>query len=900
MKIDKAGGVLLATTGRRSGGPFLATFAMVVGFAANGAAAQSVAWEARWDGGLVDSSAYSSDIVVGPSGNVYVAGSILNGVAGDLLTVAWNSAGNLLWYRLKDGLRNSNETAAAVSVGDDGHVFVAGTSQGSSGQRMLLVVYDAGGNELWARTHQDPLYRGIRAVGLAVGADGRVVVVGELGSGSLKTTSLIAYDSDGNQLWERELDLAPSSGTVAFGPTGVLAVAGSSNNFSYDDFLTVAFDGEGNQLWARTRDGSDSRDDTPRALVVDGNGRFVVTGISESAASDLDVMTVVYDETGSEVWATTKGGPDDQQPWSIAADTVGNVFVVGTSEVANDNHSLTFSYDETGQERWAVTRVDGAGEESETRDVTVTTAGDVAITGTLYGPTTGTRALVVTYDGESGSEAWTRIRTPPPGFREQSWTISSGPAGSTYAFGNTQTDFLSDFLTVAYASNGDELWAREEPMIPAADVPGSVPGFGGRGALATGYDGRVYVTGSTFDGRSIGFMTVAYSAFGDELWEARKSTPNSYWSPAAIAVDPAIGNVYVTGRSSSISGYDFLTVAYDRNGTEIWSRTRQGAGHANDYACCIAVSAEGLIVVTGESQTGSGSGPPDLLTVAYESDGNEVWSDEWSPGPNIVARPNSLTVGTTGLIFVGGDSIDNAPMDFLTVAYDASGSRLWSRVRDGGAGVSDYIMATAPTPLGGVATTGATDTNGTTDILTVVYDADGTELWSAIADSLGSGMEGGAAIAVDGTGQVVVTGASYKPDWSDPDFMTVAYGSSGEPLWSRERGGVSGGEDLAHALTIGSHGKIFVTGESGNGANADFLTVAYSPGGYELFEHRYDSGGEDQAYLAVAGPDGSAFVGGVSYGAGQDFFLQKILDESGLFADGFESGDTDSWTAVSP
>ena len=42
---------------------------------------------------------------------------------------------------------------------------------------LLTVAYDAAGNELWARTYRNPAYWSTRAQGLAVGADGHVVVL---------------------------------------------------------------------------------------------------------------------------------------------------------------------------------------------------------------------------------------------------------------------------------------------------------------------------------------------------------------------------------------------------------------------------------------------------------------------------------------------------------------------------------------------------------------------------------------------------------------------------------------------------------------------------------------------------------------------------------------------------
>ena len=431
------------------------------------------------------------------------------------------------------------------------------------------------------------------------------------------------------------------------------------------------------------------------------------------------------------------------------------------------------------------------------------------------------------------------------------------------------------------------------------DVPGSAPDSRGRGAIATGYDGRVYLTGRSFDGTTSDFLTVAYDALGHKLWQARKSNPNDFSASAvAIAVDAAMGNVYVTGSSRGPGGIDYLTVAYDRTGAELWSRTRQGASQGDQYACCIAVNADGLVLVTGYSNPGLNFDYPDILTVAYEPSGNEAWSDEWGPSLSSADFAASLAIGTTGIVYVGGSTTASGQSDTLTVAYDASGNRLWSASRDGGLGLGDHLLALAPTPDGGVAATGYTDPYVNENILTVVYGPDGIERWAAIADSVAGGWDMGAAIAVDAAGRTFVTGRSYKPGHLDPDFITVAYDSAGGLLWSRERGGVAGGEDFAGTLAVSSQGTLFVTGSSENGANTDFLTVAYSPGGYELFEHRYDGGGDDLGYLAVAGPDGSVFIGGVSDGADRDFFVYQLFDDSGLFADGFGSGDTAAWSST--
>jgi len=877
--------------------------ALAAGVATTPAAAQSLGWQARWDGGLVDAAAQGRDIAEGSNGNIYATGGIWNGTRRDLLTLAWNPAGELLWYHVKDGLNDSNDEPAHLIVDGEGHVIVVGTATRSTASWILTVAYDAAGNELWSRTNKNPAYRWNVAQGVAVDADGRVVVVGAISNGTTRWTSLVAYDSTGDLLWERQRDLAPESGSVAMAPTGVLAVAGKSNGYPYD-FLTVAFDPGGEELWARSRDAGENRNDSAYAVVVDASGRFVVTGIAETAASGNDILTVAYDGAGNELWAAIRSGSGPQEARLIAADASGNVFVAGAPSSGFPNSALLIvSYDSGGLERWAVTVPDAVGESSTANDMTVSADGNVVVTGTRLGVILNDfRALTLKISGATGAELWTRIRTPAPGQRDYVFGVAPGATGSLFVIGSSVAESLSDdVLAIAYDSSGEELWVRDEPEVPADDVPGSISDSRGRGAIATGYDGRVYVTGTSFDGKTLDYMTVAYAASGYKIWEARKSNPNGFQAfPAAIAVDPATGNVYVTGTTRGSDGSGYLTVAYDRSGAEIWSRTRQGEAHGSDSACCIAVTPDGLILVTGSSDTNA-TYTPGMLTVAYERGGNEVWSDEWGPGLFRAAFTTSLTVGTTGTVYVGGSIYDQGgPAGTLTLAYDALGSRLWWASHNADDEVPDFILALAPTPDGGVAATGYTDPYVNANILTLMYGPDGTERWVAVADGAASGWDAATAITVDAAGQAFVTGSTYKPDSSDPDFITLAYDASGGLLWSQERGGIAGNEDFAGTLALGSHGTLFVTGSSNNGMNLDFLTVAYSPGGYELFEHRYDGGGDDRGYLAIAGPDGSAFIGGVSDGADRDFFVYQLFDDTGLFVDGFVSGDTAAWSATAP
>lgn len=104
-----------------------------------------------------------------------------------------------------------------------------------------------------------------------------------------------------------------------------------------------------------------------------------------------------------------------------------------------------------------------------------------------------------------------------------------------------------DYATVGYnAVTGATLWERRYDG-PAGDNAAK--------AVAVSLDGStVYVTGeSKGPGTDMDYATVAYNAAtGAPRWASRYNAPgNLDDDPAAVAVSPATGNVFVTGNTTS-------------------------------------------------------------------------------------------------------------------------------------------------------------------------------------------------------------------------------------------------------------------------------------------------------------------------------------------------------------
>src|SRR5438552_4064717 len=72
------------------------------------------------------------------------------------------------------------------------------------------------------------------------------------------------------------------------------------------------------------------------------------------------------------------------------------------------------------------------------------------------------------------------------------------------------------------------------------------------------------------------------------------------------------------------------------------------------------------------------------------------------------------------------------------------------------------------------------------------------------------------------------------------DFATVKYDANGKQLWAVQYHGPGAGYDFAHAIAVDGAGNVYVTGASvGVASNLDYATIKYSPAGRQLWAARY-------------------------------------------------------------
>jgi Fibronectin type III domain len=371
-------------------------------------------------------------------------------------------------------------------------------------------------------------------------------------------------------------------------------------------------------------------------------------------------------------------------------------------------------------------------------------------------------------------------------------------------------------------------------------------------------------------------------------------------------------------------------------GAHLWSK-RIG-GHGEDSGSAVAVDSDGDVLLTGtvgpNVDFGGGELPSlsgiDIFVAKYSGvDGSYRWarrfgstSDDVSsyaiavdPWGDVVITGQFL--GTVD--FGGGPLTSTGGWDIFVAKYSGvDGSPLWAR-RLGNA-LDNSGLGVAVDGLGNVVVTGyfygvadfggpaPLTSAGDRDIFLAKYRAaDGAYLW---AKQIGSAaFDHGNAVAVDSADNILLTGSfvgtlnfggpgSLSTPTAINDVFVAKYTSSGAYLWAQRFGGTNG--DWGTALAVDGSDNVVVTGafqgtvDFGNGpltsaGSFEIFVLKLPPtGGTPLWSRRFGSTGDERSLALAAGPDGSVavtgyFPGTVNFGDGpltsagsSDIFLLRI------------------------
>jgi hypothetical protein len=381
---------------------------------------------------------------------------------------------------------------------------------------------------------------------------------------------------------------------------------------------------------------------------------------------------------------------------------------------------------------------------------------------------------------------------------------------------------------------------------------------------------------------------------------------------SSIAIDGS-GNAYVTGVTYS-TNYDITAGAFQTNyggggdvfvtklnstGTALIYSTYIG-GSGNDVGYSIAIDGSGNAYITGHTTSTN----YDITAGAFQT----TYGGGGGYGDVFVTKLNSTGTALLYSTYIGGDKSDRGN----AIAIDGSGNAYITGITAS----ADYDITSGvfQTTYGG----------GTYDVFVTKLNSTGTAL--LYSTYIGGNDEDLAyAIAIDGSGNAYITGASKSTDYDTTfgafqttnggvgnyDVFVTKLNSTGTALmYSTYIGGSNG--DAGFSIAIDGSGNAYVTGYAGDGYDTTagafqtthgggtdvFVTKLNSTGTALLYSTYIGGTSGDIAYSIAIDGSGNAYITGYTYSANYDITAGAFQTTKAGSADVFVTKLNSTGTAL--
>jgi hypothetical protein len=387
-----------------------------------------------------------------------------------------------------------------------------------------------------------------------------------------------------------------------------------------------------------------------------------------------------------------------------------------------------------------------------------------------------------------------------------------------------------------------------------------------------------------------------FSSINDaQIWKWAQSAGGTNYDWAnGVAVDND-GNAIITGyfkgtatfgvtNLTSAGSLDIFVAKLDKDGAWQWAVSAGGSSY--DWGEGVAVDSSGNVYLTGlfcgSAWFGNilliSEGSDDVFVAKLNSNGEWQWVVR--AGGTNSELGNGVAVDNNGNVIITGrfrESVSFGPFtltsvgecDVFVAKLNCNGDWLWA-VSAGGSSYDNGIGVALDASGGiyiigyfeGIATFGSTmlTSEGDWDVFVAKLNSDGVWQWAKSAG--GSGYDEGRDIAVDSSGNVIITGnfhvsASFGPFTltsvaESSDVFVAKLNCIGDWLWAVSAGGSSG--DHGSGVAMDSGGKVYVTGSFQCTATFGSATIT-SAGSSDVFVAKLNCNG-DWLWAVSAGGTG--------------------------------------------
>jgi uncharacterized delta-60 repeat protein len=235
---------------------------------------------------------------------------------------------------------------------------------------------------------------------------------------------------------------------------------------------------------------------------------------------------------------------------------------------------------------------------------------------------------------------------------------------------------------------------------------------------------------------------------------------------------------------------------------------------------------------------------------------------------------------------------------FTLPLFAQSVDTAWVRKYNGTGSNNDISMGIAVDGSGNVIVSGYSDGGISThsDYLTIKYNPDGDTVWLKRYNDPANGYDTTKAMIMDNSGNIYVTGYTCGNPTTKCDYLTLKYLPNGELSWVGKYNGTGSDDDKAQAIGLDGSGNVYVTGYSSDGIDYNIVTIKYLPGGDTVWVRKFPLAGAVFS-IAVDNP-GNYYLAGATVDSSQVSYLTVKCSTNGTCVSKTYNGPGDGMDAA--
>jgi cysteine-rich repeat protein len=303
-----------------------------------------------------------------------------------------------------------------------------------------------------------------------------------------------------------------------------------------------------------------------------------------------------------------------------------------------------------------------------------------------------------------------------------------------------------------------------------------------------------------------------------------------------------------------------------------------GGANSNNGACKVNCQNQ----VCGDGFTGPGEGCDDGDAVNGNGcnnncvvSGSPVWTMSFAGNANLDDYASGVAVDPSGNAIVAGTTtVPGQGANAWVTKYSPAGAVIWSGTYNSPTNLDDEAFGVATDVAGNIFVVGyETYAANDQDVWVRRYAPDGTIVWTQMFTSAGTATDVGYAIATDAAGNVFVTGNVSIVNQGTDIWAAKLNPTTGAIVWQQTVNTGPNLNDLGYGIAVDGNGDLVVTGGAANGSFFDvWVRKLGGAAGATLWTQTYGTAPYNDIGFAVAIDSGNnPLVVGTEFGPGQDF-----------------------------